>query len=351
MQKNIFNRYLDVNKDILAYVNELDIFEYVFGFRPREFEDYIASPFREDSSPGCWFSTTLDGKLKFIDWGSQRLIKGKPHVTMDCFDCVKFKFNLKTFSEVLEHIHVHLIHGKGLSPVKQNIIARKSEKIRKEPFKLLVQIRPFKKVDKYFWYDRYGITVNQLKEDRVFPVVAMKLMNTVKGTFVVDLPLEAYCYTKFSSGKKKVYLPYAEDKKKRFCTDCTENDIGGLETLPEFGAHLIITKSYKDWRVLRNAGVECCIWFQNEGMVPALDILLPVCLRFKFVTVFFDSDSTGIKAAKDVSDLINLFYPKKSSPFHLPLKYQKRDVTDPADFREVYGENRLRKMLNYFKIL
>ena len=77
MQKNIFNRYLDVHKDILAYVNELDIFEYVFGFRPREFEDYIASPFRDDSSPGCWFSTTLDGKLKFIDWGSQRLIKGK----------------------------------------------------------------------------------------------------------------------------------------------------------------------------------------------------------------------------------------------------------------------------------
>ena len=86
-------------------------------------------------------------------------------------------------------------------------------------------------------------------------------------------------------------------------------------------------------------------------MVPALDILLPVCLRFKFVTVFFDSDITGIKAAKDVSDLINLFYPKNSSPFHLPLKYQKRDVTDPADFREVYGESRLRKMLNYFKIL
>ena len=341
MQKNIFNRYLDVNKDILAYVNELDIFEYVFGFRPREFEDYIASPFREDGSPGCWFSTTLDGKLKFIDWGSQRLIKGKPHVTMDCFDCVKFKFNLKTFSEVLEHIHVHLIHGKGLSPVKQNIIARKSEKTRKEPFKLLVQIRPFKKVDKYFWYDRYGITVNQLKEDRVFPVVAMKLMNTVKGTFVVDLPLEAYCYTKFSSGKKKVYLPYAEDKKKRFCTDCTENDIGGLESLPFTGRQLIITKAYKDYRVLRNQGYDS-IWFQNEGMFPTPFTLLPILARFEEIVVFFDNDRAGIDASEKLIEYISSI---DNSTRVRGIFIPNPKVKDPSDFIHLKGEKELNEFL------
>ena len=35
--------------DILKYVSEEDIFELVFGFKPKEF-DYVTSPFRNDIS-------------------------------------------------------------------------------------------------------------------------------------------------------------------------------------------------------------------------------------------------------------------------------------------------------------
>ena len=45
-------KFLDKDK-ILEIVSEEDIFEMIFGFKPKEF-DYVTSPFRQDNKPGCW---------------------------------------------------------------------------------------------------------------------------------------------------------------------------------------------------------------------------------------------------------------------------------------------------------
>ena len=57
----------------------------------------------------------------------------------------------------------------------------------------------------------------------------------------------------------------------------------------------MITKSYKDYRVLRNLGVNVT-WFQNEGAFP--DNLDDIINDYKDVIVFFDNDFTGLAASE-----------------------------------------------------
>ena len=81
-----FNRTTDdivesgfISKDkILEYVSQEDIFQLVFGYKPIEFE-YVTSPFREDTNPGCWFEIDLNtNKLRFTDYYSKQGLKGSP---------------------------------------------------------------------------------------------------------------------------------------------------------------------------------------------------------------------------------------------------------------------------------
>jgi hypothetical protein len=46
-------------------------------------------------------------------------------------------------------------------------------------------------------------------------------------------------------------------------------------------------------------------WLQNEGMVPSLDNLTELVKDFKNVIVSLTMIETGIKASKDITDIIN----------------------------------------------
>ena len=79
-----------INKSkILQYVTEEEIFSLVFGYLPREFE-YATSPFRVDTTPGCWFERRGD-TLRFIDYGATN--KFFP----DCFAAVQSYFKISNF--------------------------------------------------------------------------------------------------------------------------------------------------------------------------------------------------------------------------------------------------------------
>ena len=43
-------------------------------------------------------------------------------------------------------------------------------------------------------------------------------------------------------------------KKPRFVTNCTADDVGGVHSIDPFSQYIIITKSYKDYRVIKNQG-------------------------------------------------------------------------------------------------
>ena len=329
--------------DILKYVSEEDIFELVFKFKPKEF-DYVTSPFRDDSDAGCWFQYYPSGKLKFTDFGSQVYIRGKKMINIDCFDAVQLFFNLSDLYNTLKFIKRHLIEGKEL-PEREDITF--TQRIKKE-VRILFDGRPFDIRDERY-FKRYEISSQNLVDDKVFAVKRFKIINSKNGDFSSRTYDLCYAHTDFLNGRMKLHRPQQKGKN-RFLTTCNQNDIYGINSLAKFGDLLIISKSFKDYRVLKNQNLNV-IGFQNEGMIPTNDILLPICKRFNHVIVFFDNDVTGIEAGNKVSEYINSYFPGKSRAIHLDTNLLNEEISDPSDLIHKKGRIELTNFLTLHKIL
>lgn len=353
-----FNRTTDditdsgfINKGkILEYVSEKEIFQLVFGFEPEEF-DYVTSPFREDANPGCWFEIDFSSnKLRFTDFADNRVIGGVKMSNIDCFDAVKIYFGLPSFYKTLEFIKAKLIDGRDIKhDIVHHKVKNKVHKKEKKPVRILMNTRDFFLEDRNFWQYRYGITKENLIEDKVFPIRKFKLFNTKSGDHVFRTPDIAYAYTEFKSGNKKIYRPKQKGGKK-FITNCVADDVGGMNTNVTSGRLLIITKSYKDYRVLRNLGLNVR-WLQNEGMFPKGEEFWNLLKGFDKIIVFFDNDEPGIKAAGDLVKLINETQPNKSSSVYLPVELLSNGISDPSDLVHKRDVNELISFLKHKRIL
>jgi hypothetical protein len=351
MQK--FNRTTDdivesgfINKNkILEYVSQGDIFQLVFGFEPIEY-DYVTSPFREDTNPGCWFEIDLNtNKLRFTDFADTRVINGVKMNNIDCFDSVMVYFGLPNFYKTLEFIKAKLIDGREIKhDIVHKIFISPKKRIKKK-VKILMNTRDFYIVDRNFWELRYKISKENLIEDRVFPIRKFKLFDTKTGNHMFRTNDIAYAYTEFESGNKKIYRPKKKGNRK-FITNCDAEDVGGMNSNITSGRLLIITKSYKDYRVLRNLGLNVR-WLQNEGMFPKGDKFWNLINNFDKIVVLFDNDPAGIKAAQDLVALINFPSFTKARSVHLPIDLLSRGISDPSDLIHKRNEQEL---INFLKI-
>lgn len=337
-------------EDILSKVTEEQIFELVFGFQPVELE-YTTSPFRKDNNPGCWFEKDLvSDKLWFKDHSTNITVNGVRLKIMDCFNAVQVYFEIPNFYKTLQFIKERLIDGRNLETIKRepreidNRIVTKRERS-----KILIATRNFQEKDKRFWYNDYGITKEQLIEDEVFPVSKHKIISPKKGTFIEkDLSL-CYAYTEFEGKRKKLYRPLKKGRH-RFLSTAIANDVGGYKRLVPFGRQLVITKSYKDCRVLKNIGLNV-IWFQSESTVPSEDILKDLCKRFKTIVIFYDNDDAGKSGAKKLKAILNPLLPGKIRMIYIPDYYIKFGIKDPSDLLREKGQEILLKFLKELQVL
>lgn len=349
--KNLLNNNIDLRvdfiepKDILKYVSEEEIYQLVFGFLPVEY-DLVRSPFRKDNNPGAYFERDAKGKLRFKDFANGEVIKGTKMISIDCFDAVRVFFNLPNFYSTLLFIKNKLIDSNSsIKPVRELSFEVKEKK----KFYFRCMSRNFNLKDKDYW-TRFGITKQNLIDDKVFPVEEVFLYNTKKGDTSFKVRDLGYCFTDFKSNHKKLYIPKTGNNDKIFITDCDNNDIGGITKLKNSFKKIIISKSYKDYRVLKNLGLEV-IWLQSENSFPSMEVLLPLLHNYTEVIIFFDNDNAGILNSKFLSDLINSFFPNKSRVFNFPEKLFKLGIKDPADFYEHLGREELMNCLLYYHVL
>lgn len=338
---NLEERGFISKKNILDYVSEADIYELVFGFKPTEYK-YTTSPFRTDSNPGCWFETDIStNKLRFVDFANEETINSINMNNIDCFDAVQIYFELGNFYKTLEFIEDKLIKGKNITKKpRQNIIVEKEEK---RDVIINTDTKLYNSRDGRFW-SAYGITKQNLIDDKVFSIKRYNLLNTKYGDILKRTYEPCYSFTNFKDNRKKLYLPFQKGKK-RFITNCKADDVGELNSLPDFGEQLIISKSYKDCRVLRNFNLNS-VWFQNEGMIPSYEVIIDLCRRFKNIIVFFDNDDAGIKAGLKVTNHINTLYRKKATHLYLP-EYLNSEyyITDPSDLYKKRGKKHLEQFI------
>ena len=324
-QEEIFSLF--INKEIIADKNRAT---------------YVA-PYRSDSNPDCYFEE-YDDRLFFVDFADIPQSKS-------CFSFIS-KCTGLNYLDTLQYIIRELNLGKGNNSKKNGIKQKEInvvevKKIKKERT-ITYSPRQFNDKDKKFW-SQYEISRENLQEDGVIPIDLYKSTSRRGEPFVIRSFDIMYAYTDFPEGKVKIYRPYGNKEEKWF-TNCTQNDIGSIEHLPISGDKLIISKSYKDCRVIRNQGLNS-VWFQNEGMIPSPTLLRSLCKRFNEIVIWFDNDDAGIKAAKLVASHINSLYPGKVKIIHLDINLLEEGIKDPSDFIAKKGRDELIKFMKTKKLL
>lgn len=328
-------------------MSQQDIFKIVFGADTEIVEDRdYKAPYRTDNVPDCYFEW-YDGVLYFIDFAAA----GRKNLS--CFDLIMKKFHVDYIDSMkLINDFYNLGLGDNSTSVKKIIENDyvEEENIKKSFKKRVITILPrvFRYKDKQFW-EKYEITRENLEEDLVVALELYQSTNKYGETFSVRPMKVCYAYTEFPQGKKKIYRPYGGKYEKWF-TNCNQNDVGSIKHLPSRGKLLVITKSYKDCRVLRNQGLNA-VWFQNEGMIPNTEILTDLCKRFTKIVVWFDNDNAGITNSRILVQLLNSIKSNKARAVMLPPLLLKEEIKDPSDLIHKKGKVSLTSFLKEKKLI
>lgn len=295
------------------------------------------APYRDDSNPDCYFEE-FDGKLYFVDFADT--IKSK-----NCFSFISRCIKSNSINDTNTFITKTLNLGKGNNSEKKTVNKESDlvevKKIKKERV-ISYAPRNFNGKDKQFW-SQYEISKQNLIDDKVIPIIAYQSTSRKGEVFSVVEMYNMYAYTDFNGGRAKIYRPYGTKESKWF-TNCTQNDVGGILQLPETGDLLVIAKSYKDYRVLRNQGLTV-VWFQNEGMLPNPTIIRNLGKRFQRIVVWFDNDKPGIDNCKLVVNYINSMFPGKARMLYLDIDLLEESIKDPSDLIAKKGREKLIEFL------
>ncbi len=332
-----FSNYVPLTEEeILKRVSQEEIIKMALGHIPIPYQR-IYNPMKKiDTVPGAWFEW-WNGKLMFIDFGDNPTHR----IT------IKFiaDFYRITFSEALKLINSHFQLGLGTQtefsvpkPVKY-VNGQGHYDHEKQKHNIIFKPRIFLEQDAQYW-KKFNISRNNLIEDKVSAVIWYKFYSNKQKQWMTIRPSDiCYAYSEFGS-HTKIYRPKSPTGKGKWLTNCDENDIGALNSLKRSGNKLVITKSYKDCRILRNIGLNS-IWFQNEGCVPEEAIIIDLCERFDEIFFFYDNDNAGIEASLKLTSIFNSFYPSKSCSIHLPESLLSFNIKDSANLVEKRGTQQI----------
>lgn len=305
-----------ISKDeILKYLSQEEIFDFIFPLGVNLYEKYT-SPFREDTIPGAYFNW-YNNVLYFVDWADT------VSKFTNCFEAIQRFYKFEYFQMALDFIYYNFIENKNLIP-RSNTQIVEFPKFKKAS--LEIATRAFTVSDKSFWM-QYGISFNNLKEDKVYSVREYIIHKDLhKHTVVYTC---CFAYTDFEEGRMKLYFPFKEN---RFISTCNKNDIGHIKSwIPN--KKTVISKSYKDSRVLKNLGINS-IWLQSEGVIPDSEEFNHLINNSSELIIFYDNDNHGREASLSLQSKI-----PNSRVVYLP------NHKDPSDFIVAEGKEKLTHFL------
>lgn len=334
----VANMY-DYEKIVFLYTEEA-IFFHTIGYVPQEGQ-FTTNPFREDKNPGAfWSKHPRTGFLTLSDLGTKEVKFNVPLFKFDCIGAVMLKNEISNLPEAVKWVvdNVPLPEGKTLTV--KDLVKRPLAPIDYTPPLIEYRPRDFELRDKRFWFDRYGISRSDLLEDNVVPIFSYAIKTYRRDKPVIIRSSTPMYAINLPSGNVKIYNPMSEDKKKRFITNANENDIGGYLATPHTG-DLVITKSYKDYRVLRNAGVNNVLWFQNEGCVP--QSLNETVQGYQRVVFLYDNDRQGMYSSYMLVDKLKGY--RLAEALWIPIDENKPSIKDSSDLVYMKGPKALTKFL------
>jgi len=322
------SRILDID-EVVSSIGEGAIFHHVLGYTPQEY-DVVVNPFRVDTRPGATFERShVSGRLLLIDYGTTEKRYGVRVGMFDCVGAVQLKYQMELQS-ALNYIVDTVPPDPDYTAIPQH---------DKVPTIIQYRTRQFTLKDKRFWYDRYGITRNDLMADNCNPISSFAVLSRKTFGKPRIIRPDTSSYAIAVNDHVKIYSPHS--KNLRFVSNCNANDVGGVGL-----GHgtVVITKAYKDHRVLRNAGVPSVYWFQNEGCVP--DYMVTKLQPYSRVVFLYDNDRQGMFASHNLRDIS--LHPNAEA---LWVPEGNSSIKDPADLRWLRGERDLREFLTQNKLI
>ncbi len=329
-----YQEYIDLTPEqVLQKVSQQQIFELALQ-EEFSFNKLYRSPLREDTKAGCRFEERPDGTILFLDFGDSTIHRTCFKLLMDTTG--------KNLTQAIRYIHEKFnlsADPKDYSPV----IYKKVES--KENFKTDIKFdkKDYTSRDRTFW-NRFNITTNHLQEDYVYSAARIYINNEAKKKKTVFVPRDL-CFVIDFFDAVNIYQPYNSTHK--HIKNTNENHIGNFDNLPPTGEYLVITKSYKDHRILRNLGWANTIWFMSESIIPDVSILKNLTKRFNKIKVFYDNDYAGLKFGYRLVTLLNSLEWGCADMVYIPLKYRYKDLGEIIP-RE--GERDTIKLLNQLKL-
>lgn len=336
-----FGSSVDIKKlpnreDILSCITDEDIFIRYLGGIPRK---PICSPLREDNLPSfSIFYSDNYKKLMFKDFATgergdvfvfvMRLLN-LSRIT-DAFCLIASEFQLTQFQTdpVDTIIRRSYVSGSNIGKVKKGRIS------------ISIKLRPWKKHDREFWFNRYGFDQKQLEYCGIFPI-SHYFMNE----YCRQAEEHAYAYLEEKDGVQtyKIYQPFSKENKW-----VNNNDYSTWEMwnqLPEKGENLIIGSSRKDSMSILfafmnpNLIASCALQSENTG---AKEVVIDeLKRRFKNIYVLYDNDydnpkNPGRNAAIKMCEKYGLIQ------LEIPEEY---GVKDPSDLVEAYDKTTLKNLI------
>jgi hypothetical protein len=330
-----YEEYIEISPEqVLQKITQEQIFSWVlkenFSWTAR-----YKSPFRAHSKDRgtCRFEQREDGTILFVDFGD---LTGRTH--RSCFRMVmdKERCNLTTSIKIIcQHFGI----STNKADYKPVIYTEYQTKTSSNRSSIIFTSKDYAKDDILLW-SKWLIKVEHLEEDNVYNVRRYSITKDGKTSHFTPYK---YCYAIDFLDAVKLYQPFQQDL--RFITNCNEDHIGNINNLPPIGHELIIQKSYKDHRVVRNIidGLNVC-WVHNEGCIPSEEILRILINRFSLITVFFDNDPTGIINGMKLVDAFNAIKPGCARLVHFPLNMKQKD---PGEFVEKEGRHDTLQLLKH----
>lgn len=191
------------------------------------------------------------------------------------------------------------------------------------------------------YFSKYYIPKEVLVPEGVYKLSHYRC-NTRRSELMIDnlignplnTPIIAY---KFGE-RTKLYNPYGEIK---WFGNVTYSDIWGLETLDKTKGFVIVTKSAKDYLVIKYVLGYPCIALQSENQKKVLTILKDSFEDMK-VYIIFDSDEVGIRNSTALS--------KETGWKNLILPQNKSNAKDTSDIILFHGVEYTKNLFYNFNI-
>jgi hypothetical protein len=321
---------------VLSQVDEAMIFSAYVG--PFKLNRVMNSLLRPDRHPSCAFRIAKSGKLKYYDFA-----RG------EALDCFAFVASLKgiTYREAVHDVACNfgLINCGEVKVFNKQLIKKAeiiSDDVKKET-KIEIVSDQWTESNLAFWKD-FSISQDELEKNDVFAIRKLYINDKLIPNYREE---NRYAYIVEVQGVKykKIYTPFAADKRFKWISNIPNHIPFGINKLTHTTNRLIIAKAQKDR----------LIWLKYFPDVIAPQSEKPYSINEKTrafinkhyddVIICMDSDKTGVETAEH---FVSIGY---RSVFTPAISKEKHGIKDVADFVKHYGLNTFEAYLKYLNLL